>query len=415
MAILSNDRELQTAKASKGKPTDFAIRAAPGLRLRVMDTGTRTWSLIYQRNDGKKRRVRIGQYPDMGLKDAKLEAQRLRVEAGDGGDPASATQRQIALDSEQAPLTFKDLANDYLEKYAKPSKRTWRDDNNKLEAYIFPRIGATAASEVTKRDIIHIIDHIAARGALVQADRTKALISSIFNWGRDEDLVQHNPADRIRKRSQRKRRTRLFSHEELRKLWHWCQQPGSPTQTQARVVIQLAILLGQRRNQIAAAGKVELIGLGSERAAFHIPHARLKNKDDLHIVPLPPLAEKLFAKAIEDAGESPFVFPSTSKQGVSLHADTVSNELAKARKALGIMPSDSGEKAVLHGLRHLVKTELRELGIPADVRRRIQSHRAKSSTSDMDEWYSHADDYPADKKALELWEKRLLSIVQISK
>lgn len=75
------------------------------------------------------------------------------------------------------------------------------------------------ANEVTKRDIIEIIDYIAIeREAPVQADRTTALISSIYNWGQDEDLVQHNPADRIRKRSSRKRQTRLLTHEELRAL-----------------------------------------------------------------------------------------------------------------------------------------------------------------------------------------------------
>ena len=97
---------------------------------------------------------------------------------------------------------------------------------------------------------------------------------------------------------------------------------------QARRVIKLAILLGQRRNQIAAARKNEFIGLGTERAAWHIPHARNKNKDDLHVVPLPPLAEKLFAEAIAEAGDSLFIFPSSTKLGVPLHADTVTDETA---------------------------------------------------------------------------------------
>jgi integrase len=132
---------------------------------------------------------------------------------------------------------------------------------------------------------------------------------------------------------------------------------------QARTVIRLAILLGQRRNQIAAARRTEIFGLGGGRAAWHIPHARNKNKDDLHVVPLPPLAEKLFAEAALAAGESPFVFPSATKPGVPLHADTVTDELAIARKALGIAPSDTGEEAVLHGLRHLFKTEMNRLGV----------------------------------------------------
>src|SRR5262249_45982880 len=153
---------------------------------------------------------------------------------------------------------------EYMEKHAKVKKRTWRDDQSKLNAHILPRIRTINAKEVTKRDVIGIIDRIAIEHeAPVQADRTIALLSSIYNWGRDEDLVQHNPADRIRKRSNRKRRTRLLTHEELAALWRWCEQPGSKTEQRCRIVIRLAILLGQRRNQIAAAKKVELVGFGT--------------------------------------------------------------------------------------------------------------------------------------------------------
>ena len=142
----------------------------------------------------------------------------------------------------------------------------------------------------------------------------------------------------------RKRRTRLFTHQELKAVWEWCGQPGTPGQMQARTVIKLAILLGQRRNQIAGARKCELVGLGTSRAALHIPHARNKNKEDLHVVPLPPLAESLFADALTANEDSSFVFPSAVKPATPLHADTVTDELANARKALNIAPSDSAKR-----------------------------------------------------------------------
>lgn len=218
-------------------------------------------------------------------------------------------------------------------------KRTWRDDCSKLNAHIPQRIGALKADAVTKRDVIKIIDHIAIeRKAPVQADRTIALLSSIFNWGRDEALVHHNPADRIRKRSSRKRRNRMLTNESL------------------------------------------------------------------------------FREALALSGGSAFVFPSEvrlcgDKAEIPLHADTVTDEVASAREQLRIAPADDGEEAVLHILRHLVKTEMKSLGIDAEVRKRIQSHRSKTATADMDDWYDHADYYDADRAALELWEQRLKTII----
>jgi hypothetical protein len=59
------------------------------------------------------------------------------------------------------------------------------------------------------------------------------------------------------------------------------------------------------------------------------------------------------------------------------------------------------------------RAERRRISLKAaDVRRRIQSHRAKASTTDMDDWYDHADHYDVDREALEAWEGHLLSIVQ---
>jgi hypothetical protein len=56
-----------------------------------MASGTRTWSLVYTRADGKKRRVSLGEYPALGLQDAKLKAQRLRLQASDGDSVYAST------------------------------------------------------------------------------------------------------------------------------------------------------------------------------------------------------------------------------------------------------------------------------------------------------------------------------------
>ena len=290
--------------------------------------------------------------------------------------------------------------------------------SSKLKAHVLPRIGAIDAKEVTKRHVIEILDHIAyERKAPVQADRTAALISKIFNWACQRATVDHNPAHRVPKYSVRKRRTRLPTCDELRSLWRWCEQPGSNTERRCRIVIRLAILLGQRRSQIAVAKKSELVGLGTAKPALHIPHARNKNKDDLHVVPLPKLAEELFLEALSMADGSEFVFPSEVKsrvsldKPVSLHPDTVSDELAIAREKLQIAAADDGEEVVLHVLRHLVKSELKKLLIPAEVRKRIQSHKSKTATSDMDDWYDHAEYYDEDREALDKWELRLQQIL----
>jgi site-specific recombinase XerD len=423
------DTSISAAKPKDGKRTEYRLKATRGnimehLVLEVLPPAgratkqRRVWRVHYDwRENGRRirRKIKIGDtHSALSSIEARWREIKTAVDSGLDWQAEEERRRLTEEADKQKAYTFTDLANAYMERHSKLRKRTWRDDASKLNAHVLPRIGALRVENIAKRDIIAVINHIEIeRRAPVQADRTAALLSSIFNWGRDEDLVEHNPADRIRKRSIRKRRTRLFTHKEVKALWQWCKQPGSSTQMRARIIILLAILLGQRRNQIAAAKRVELIGLGTDRPAWHIPHARNKNKDDLHVVPLPPLAEKLFVDAISSAGGSAFVFPSSSKLGVSLHAETVTDELAVARGELDIAASESGEEVVLHSLRHMFKTEMKRLGVASEVRRRIQSHRSKAATSDMDEWYDHADNYDVDRAALEAWQHRLEEILAI--
>ena len=60
---------------------------------------------------------------------------------------------------------------------------------SKLNCYILPRIGKLKVKDITKLDIIAIIDHIAIeRNAPVQADRTKALLVLDFQLGPGRSL-----------------------------------------------------------------------------------------------------------------------------------------------------------------------------------------------------------------------------------
>jgi len=291
-----------------------------------------------------------------------------------------------------------------MERHSKVSKRSWKDDQRKLTRYILPAIGSTPVEDVTKRDVISIVDAIAlgTPPAPVQADRTKALISSIFNWGRDEDYVEHNPADRIRKRSEDRQRERYLTDDEIRRLWRYLEKEGGqPAERMARSILQIALLTGQRRVQVSGT-RLEELELESKRPIWRIPHARAKNKST-HLVPLNPWAMKLFAAAVDRADSHEFVFPS-EQHGKPIHPDTVTHEFGRVRQETGI------QNAVVHDLRHTVGTRLAALGVPKDIRARVLSHR--SEFSDVTSRYDHFDYDTPKREALAKWEKQLEKILK---
>ena len=68
------------------------------------------------------------------------------------------------------------LADEYLEKWAKPRKRSWREDTRILQKDVLPAWGHRKAKDITRRDVIGLLDDIVDRGAGIMANRTLATI-----------------------------------------------------------------------------------------------------------------------------------------------------------------------------------------------------------------------------------------------
>ena len=58
----------------------YLVHDGNGLYLEVMPSGKKIWRLRFQ-NAGKVRNLTLGEYPKLGIKDARLEAVRKRDEA----------------------------------------------------------------------------------------------------------------------------------------------------------------------------------------------------------------------------------------------------------------------------------------------------------------------------------------------
>ena len=128
----------------------------------------------------------------MGLDGARQSAREQSALVGRGADPAGAAQER--KDAE----TFTEIATEWLERHGKVNKsaRTVRDDQSMLSRHVLPAIGSMKAAEVSKRDVIRILDAVAsaddARSArLPPVDRRKLthrpnrvfeLVRSIFRW-----------------------------------------------------------------------------------------------------------------------------------------------------------------------------------------------------------------------------------------
>ena len=98
----------------------------------------------------------------------------------------------IDLKTTQQKCTFKNLADLYIEEYAKVRKRTWKEDQQKLNKDLLPVWKNKPIENITKTMIFSLLDQKAIT-APVQANRLLRLLRIIFQFGTDRQLIKISP------------------------------------------------------------------------------------------------------------------------------------------------------------------------------------------------------------------------------
>jgi hypothetical protein len=160
-------------------------------------------------------RITLGEYPLMTLAQAVIAANRRYADLHEGRNPIAEAQREAAEASVGAELTFKRLADRYVNEYAKPRKKSWKNDERVLKrakAEFGPRIVST----ITRKELVVFLRGLAAT-SVRNANKTQASICTMYNWANLEDEMIINPLARIPKVSGKEREEdRVLSDDELR-------------------------------------------------------------------------------------------------------------------------------------------------------------------------------------------------------
>ena len=89
------------------------------------------------------------------------------------------------------------MAENDLRLHAKRRKRAWHEDEHILHTDLLPVWQQRKATTIGRREVSELLDTIVERGAPIMANRTKALISKVFNFGISRDLVENNPCQGV--------------------------------------------------------------------------------------------------------------------------------------------------------------------------------------------------------------------------
>jgi len=133
----------------KGK-ADYFDTETPGLVLRVMASGTKTFSCRYRDMRGKQLERKLGNARVLKLSDARDCVLAIQAKLAKGEDPF---EKRRTL--KQVP-TFADFVATAYMPHIKGYKRSWDTDETLLRNHILPRLGKLHLDEIKRQHLIEV-------------------------------------------------------------------------------------------------------------------------------------------------------------------------------------------------------------------------------------------------------------------
>lgn len=394
------DVKCRTAECPADKPR-VRLADAQGLYLEVTPAGGKYWRLKY-RFAGKEKRLGLGVYPVITLAQARRDRDAARLLLGTGVDPSQARQDEKLAAQLRHGTTFEAVAREWHGNWS-PARSPRHADYvlRRLEADVFPVLGAKPVSEITAPQLLAMAKKVEARGALDIARRAWQTCGQVFEHALAHGLVERNPAKDVRPGAALKTRTkghyaRLDARdmpELLRKIEAY--QGGPYT----RLAMKLIALTFVRTSELIGARWEEF---DLEGAEWRIPAERMKMKTP-HIVPLSRQALDVLRTLHEIRGLSGLLFP-----GERDHEKPMSNNTILA--ALDRM--GYGGRMTGHGFRGMASTILHEHGFE---HAHIELQLAHMDRDEISAAYNFATYLPARRKLMQWYANHLDQLRQGAK
>ena len=403
------DRTIKALKpAPEGKRYVKADGHVSGFGVRVTDSGHKSFVLVtrYPGSTSPTRR-RIGDYPSMGLAEAREIARQWKRDIKQGIDPQKADEAAKRDAERERANTFAKAWEAYIEeRKADPNGRNRTLDvvDGVIRKHIIPKLGSRPLKEITRAETNDVIRKI-AKDTPTHARRIASYLGTFGKWAENDGRIDdgESPFDRLKKIGTENRRERVLTEAEIRAIWKASGQMGAFGQA-----VRLLLATGQRRSEVGDLAWREIDG-----SLWTLLASRTK-PGRAHLVPLSPLALLILAD-VGKVGAHVFTTRSTPK-GETIPISGWSKSKTKL-DALAIAAlreeTDDAEATIpewhLHDLRRTAATLMARCGVSRLVVGKVLNHAEQGVTG---QHYDLHDYLPEKKSAVAILGARLSAIVE---
>ncbi|MCF7984198.1 MAG: integrase arm-type DNA-binding domain-containing protein [Thiohalocapsa sp.] len=381
---------LSDAKVRNAKPGAKTVKLFDerGLYLEVSPSGGKWWRLKY-RFEGKEKRLSLGVYPDVGLKDARARRDSARRLLSEGVDPSANRKAQRSASSDHAANSFEVVAREWFERYSP----NWVPSHGsriirRLERDIFPWIGRKPIADLTAPQVLEAVRRIEERGALETAHRALQNCGQVFRFAVATGRAERDPTTDLRGALPPVKPGHFSAVTDPAQVGAILRAIDSYRGTvPVKCALRLAPLVFVRPGELRQAQWTDIDIDGAEW------HYTVTKTNTPHLVPLSRQAVDLLREVDPLTGEGRYVFPSAR----SADRPMSDNAILAAMRRMGIEKSEMTG----HGFRAMARTILDEvLGFRPDY---IEHQLAHSVRDPNGRAYNRTAHLAERRKMMQAW------------
>lgn len=358
-----SDIAIRTAKPG---PKPIKLSDERGLFLLVQPSGGKLWRLKY-RIAGKEKKLSLGRYPDVALKDARERCTEARKLIASGIDP-SEQKRTERLDATlRAETTFKAVAEEYIEKSDREGRAAVTIGKARwLLSLLEPALGSHPVDEISPVELLGALKKVEAKGHLETARRMRSFASRVFRYAVATARAKADPAATLRGALVAPKVTHHSAILDAKGVGALLRAiDGYDGQPMTQLALKLAPHVFVRPGELRQAEWEEI---DLEAGVWKIAASKMKMRQP-HMVPLSRQAIAILQAAQVLTGRHRYVFASLYPGKRPMSENTINAALRR----LGY----SGDEMTAHGFRAMASTLLNESGKwNPDAIERALAHKA---------------------------------------
>jgi integrase len=362
-------------------PTNYWDNKERGLVLRVQPSGTKSFKIVYSFR-GRPRWYHIGEVP---LSDARRIAAKIRLDVAEGRDSVALRK------AERGSGTFSELAQRYVDEYAKRNNKSWEQADYLVSKNLLPRWGKLDAKTITRADVRAAMGKIKSESV---ANQTLAAASAIFSWGIKQEILTVNPCRGVDRHEERSRE-RVLSDSEVPKFWNAFDDAGLVHGS----ALKLILLTGQRPGEVAHMRREHIKDGWWEMPGDPVPSLGWPGTKNgkAHRVWLSQPVLNILA-ALDGDCNTGFVLAGARGNAVSGLPPAMQSICAKIK----------AERTTPHDLRRTFSTAVTRLGFSRDSLNRVTNHR-EGGIADVYDRHGYADE---NRKVMETVASHMVTLVE---